>query len=286
MDRETLDRLYNNRAAVPNHQQDIDRWEAASRLTRERALCRLDLPYGAHPRESFDLFTTAEPNRPLLVFIHGGYWQALDKSWFSFVADGFTMPAAGGLANVAVLNYPLAPEADMDRIVASIRRALVWLWREAAPLGFDPNRIYVTGHSAGGHLTAIAALTDWTAQDGAAPVDLVKGGVAISGLYDLLPIRSCYLNDRLRMTGPVAIRNSPQFMLPFHHGGLPPLAFAVGSDETAAFHGQQHDFVKAYAERGGQVTEVTAPGMHHFSIVHELARPDSQIRSALAAMMR
>jgi len=285
VDRDTLDRLYNNRAAVPTHQQDIDRWAAASLRARTALICRLDLSYGAHPRETFDLFTVPQPDRPLVVFIHGGYWQALDKTSFSFVADGFAAPAAGEIANVAVLNYPLAPEADMDRIVASVRRALVWLWREAAPLGFDRNRIYVTGHSAGGHLTAMTALTDWMAMDGAAPPDLVKGGLSVSGLYDLLPIRHCYLNDRLAMDDAVAIRNSPQLILPQWHGPLIPLAFTVGTDETAAFHSQQHDFVKTCLGRGGRVTEVTAPARHHFNIVDELARPGSAIHAALATMM-
>lgn len=285
MDRETLDRLYNNRAAVPTHAQDMERWAAASAESRRRLACRLDLPYGAHPREVFDLFTVPQPDRPLLVFIHGGYWQALDKSSFSFIAEGFAAEAAGQIANVAVISYPLAPEADMDRIVASLRRALLWLWREAAPLGFDRNRIYVAGHSAGGHLTAMAGLTDWAALDGAAPADLVKGGLSVSGLYDLLPIRHCYLNDRLGMTDTVAVRNSPQFILPQWRGRLMPLVCTVGGDETPAFHSQQHDFVRACAERGLQVTEVTAPGMHHFNIADALARPDSMIRLALAEMM-
>lgn len=285
MDRETLDRLYNNRAAVPTHAQDMERWTASSAETRRRLACRLDLSYGAHPREVFDLFTVPQPNRPLVVFIHGGYWQALDKSSFSFIAEGFAAEAAGQTANVAVLGYPLAPEADMDRIVAAIRRALVWLWREAPPLGFDPDRIYVTGHSAGGHLAAMAGLTDWAALDGAAPADLVKGGLSVSGLYDLLPIRRCYLNDRLGMTDVTAVRNSPQMILPQWRGSLMPLVCAVGSDETAAYHDQQHDYVTACAERGARVTGITAPQRHHFNIVDELAQPGSAIQSALTAMM-
>jgi arylformamidase len=285
LDRETLDRLYNNRAAVATHPQDMERWAKSSAAARDRLAGRLDLPYGAHPREAFDLFTVPQPDRPLLVFIHGGYWQALDKSSFSFVADGFATEAAGHLANVAVIGYPLAPEADMDRIVASLRRALLWLWREAAPLGFDRDRIYVGGHSAGGHLTVMAGLTDWTALDGAAPADLVKGGLSVSGLYDLLPVRHSYLNERLGMTDTVAIRNSPQFLLPQWHGPLMPLVCTVGGDETAAFHSQQHDFVRACAERGLEVTEVTAPERHHFNIVDELAVPGSAIQAALAGMM-
>lgn len=286
MDRETLDRLYNNRAAVPTHMQDLERWAAESAKTRSALTLRPDLAYGPHPRETLDLFTVPDPGKPLVVFIHGGYWQSLGKDDFGFVANGFASPAAGQVANLAVINYPLAPEADMDRIVASVRRALLWLWREAAPLGFDPRRIYVTGHSAGGHLVAMAALTDWQALDGAAPFDLVKAGLAVSGLYDLLPIQRCYLNDRLGMSDAIALRNSPLALAAMWRGLLPPLAFAVGADETSAFHAQQHDFVKTYTERGGAVTEITAPAMHHFNIVDQLARPGSSLQAALVSLMR
>ena len=286
MDRETLDRLYNNRAAVPTHPQDMERWAASSAATRQRLACRLDLSYGAHPREVFDLFTVPQPDRPLLVFIHGGYWQALDKASFSFIANGFAAEAASQIANVAVISYPLAPEADMDRIVASMRHALVWLWREAAPLGFDRDRICVAGHSAGGHLAAMAGLTDWAALDGAVPADLVKSVLSVSGLYDLLPIRRSYLNDRLGLTEMVAIRNSPQMILPQWRGRLAPMVCVVGGEESAAYHGQQHDFVTAYAERGGRVTAVTAPDRHHFNIPDELARPGSEIQAAFMGTLQ
>lgn len=174
MDRAALDKLYNNRAAVPTHGEDLARWAAATAAARKSLPAHLDLRYGPHPRETLDLFTVPQSGRPLLVFIHGGYWQALSKDDFSFVAEGFAGAAAGHRANVALLNYPLGPESTMDRIVASIRQALVWLWHEAGTLRFDRNRIHVTGHSAGGHLTAMAALTDWPALDRALPADLVK----------------------------------------------------------------------------------------------------------------
>lgn len=174
----------------------------------------------------------------------------------------------------------------MDRIVASIRQALLWLWREAPPLGLDRNRIYVSGHSAGGHLTAMAILTEWSALDGGAPRDLVKGGLSLSGLYDLLPIRHCYLNEKLGMDDSVAIRNSPRFLLPCWQGGLPGFVAAVGQGETAAFHDQQHDFVSLYRMAGGTVTEITAPDMHHFNIVDELAQPGSAIQASLAGLFR
>lgn len=285
MDRAALDRLYNNRAAVPTHQDDMARWAAASRRARQSIPARLNLRYGTHPRETLDLFTVPEAGRPLLVFIHGGYWQALGKDDFSFTAEGFAGEAAGQIANVAVLNYPLAPETDMDGIAASIRRALAWLWREAASLGFDRDGIYVSGHSAGGHLTAMAALTDWPGLQPGLPVDLVKAGLSLSGLYDLRPIRLCYLNDKLGMDDAMAERNSPVLLAPQRQGFRPPLILVVGELETPAFHGQQHDFVKACEASCGTVTAITAPGKHHFSIVDELARPGCAVQAAIAGLL-
>lgn len=280
-DRAALDRLYNNRAAVPTHQQDLDRWAALSARARAALACRVDLAYGTHPRERLDFFPAGAPGRPLLVFIHGGYWQALSKTELAFVAAAF---AGDSTANVALLNYPLGPEADMDRIVAAVRRGILWLWREAAGLEFDAGAVVVAGHSAGGHLTAMAALTHWHRLDGAAPPDLVRWGVSISGLYDLRPIRHCYLNDRLGMDDAVAERNSPLLRLADRPAWLPPLTCLVGGAETPAFLEQQDAFAAAWSGIGGTVTAVTAPGRHHFDIVDEAIRPGGVLHDAVAAL--
>lgn len=283
MDPAALDKLYNNRAAVPDHPAHIARWQKASEEARAKLSPRLDLTYGAHPLETLNFFPAQHPGRPIVVFIHGGYWQAMDKADCDFVALGLGQPLD---ANVANLNYPLGPEARMDRIAASLRRALLWLWREAAALGADGTRIYVTGHSAGGHMAALAALTDWRALDARAPADLVKGGLAISGIYDLQPIRQCYLNDRLRLDIEEAERNSPLALLRQPRAySLPPLAFAVGEIETEAFHQQQSDFVKVFASIGNLVTAVTYPGCHHFDILHPLGQPGSALQQPLAQML-
>lgn len=282
MDRATLDKLYNNREAVPTHPQDIARWATGSARARAELPHHADLAYGPHPRELLDLFMLAHSGGPLLVFIHGGYWQAMTKDGSSLVAEGFV---PDGLANVAMLNYPLGPEATMDQIVASIRRALLWLWQHAADYGYDRDRIYVSGHSAGGHLTLMSMLTDW-ASLAAAPADLVKGGFSISGLYDLRPIRQTYLNEKLHMDDAVAERNSPILLLPESTAGLGTLICAVGGAETPAFLQQQHDFVTTWKARGGQVTAITVPDKHHFDIVDQMAQPGAVLQTAMAAMLR
>jgi arylformamidase len=287
MDRATLDTLYNNRAAVPTHPQDIARWATESARARAELPHHADLAYGPHPREILDLFALAAPGRPLLVFIHGGYWQAMSKGEASQIANGFV---CDGLANVALLNYPIGPDARMDQIVASIRRGILWLWQHAADYGFDRDRIYVSGHSAGGHLSVMALLTDWPALDAAAPTNLIKGVLSISGLYDLQPIRQCYLNDKLGMDEAEAARNSPIALLPASTAGqlsiTAPLVCAVGGAETPAFLQQQHDFVTKWAAYGGRVTAITVPERHHFDIVDQMAQPGAVLQTAMAAMLR
>lgn len=286
MDRAALDRLYNNRAAVPTHQEDLARWSETTAAARRTYPAQFDLRYGPDPREALDFFSVPEPGKPLVVFIHGGYWQALSKDELGFVAEGFVSEAAGHMANVALLNYPLAPAADMDGIADSIRRGLAWLWGEAEHLRFDRNRIYICGHSAGGHLTVMTTLTDWREIGPDLPSDLVKGGLSLSGLYDLRPIRHTYLNEKLGMDDAQAERNSPLLLLSGFRGELPPLLLAVGADETAAFHEQQHEFVTACKRRGEKVTAITVPGKHHFNIVDELAKPGSAVQGAFARLLQ
>src|SRR5581483_3812481 len=191
MDRAALDAAYNNRAAVADSAAIIARWQEASARFRASHPGRLDLAYGDSPRERLDLFLAAEPNAPTFAFVHGGYWQMNDKEGFAFLAPGVL---AQGV-NVALIEYTLAPQARMDRIVAEVRRAAAWLAEHLGDFGADPGRLYVGGHSAGGHLTAMAMT-----------LNPVRGGLAISGLYDLEPIRLCYLNDKLGLDPAEAAR--------------------------------------------------------------------------------
>ncbi len=190
LDQAALDAEYNLRAAVPSHPAYFARWAAQSEMVRDHVRCRLDIAYGSGRLETFDLFP-ADGAAPLLVFFHGGYWQAMDKSDFSFIAPAYR--AAG--ISVAIVNYTLAPEAEMDAIVAQSRRVIVFLARNAGSLGIAAGRIFVAGHSAGGHLTAMAMLTDWS-QLGL-DRNPIAGACAISGVFDLEPIRLCYLNKVL-----------------------------------------------------------------------------------------
>jgi arylformamidase len=276
-DRSMLDANYNLRAAVAEHQSYFDRYEAASAAFRRRQPGRLDLAYGDSPRQVVDLFLPARARAPLLVFIHGGYWQRFDPKAFTFVAE---QPLAAGAA-VALIGYDLAPAVNMDAIVGQIRRGLGWLYRQGGELGYDHDRMFVAGHSAGGHLAAMALAHDWAA-DGL-PRDLIKGVCAISGIFDLEPIRLCYLNEVLSLDADQARRNSPLHLPPGR--ARCPVTVAVGATETAAFHEQSRAYADKLAAAGWPCRLVVQPDMHHFEIVMSLARPDDALVRLLREQM-
>src|SRR5262245_21226788 len=193
-DQQALDAEYNNREKVKDSADWLSRYAVASAEARAAIPCRLDLAYGSHPGEHLDVFPARGGPAPVHVFIHGGYWHRLDKSDSSLVARAFQSSGAA----VVVINYALIPTVDMDELVRQCRASIVWVHRNAASFGGDPNRIFVSGHSAGGHLAAMLMSTDWSAFAGL-PADVIKAGCGISGLYDLDPIRLSYLNEVLTL---------------------------------------------------------------------------------------
>ncbi len=274
-DQAALDAQYNARARVPDHAAHFERWGRESEAARRDLECRLDLAYGDGDGQNLDFFpaAVAAGGAPVLAFIHGGYWRALDKGVFSYLAPTYV---EAGIAFVAI-GYPLAPAVGLDHIVASVRAAVAWLWRHAAELGCDPARLHVAGHSAGGHLTAMAMAADWAAADGL-PAQLVRGGCGISGLYDLEPIRLTYLNEDLGMDETTARRNSPLHNLDHAAGRL---ILTAGGDESGEFHRQKAEFAAAWRGRGMACDEVAAEGRNHFTVLDDLAAPGSPLHRAV-----
>lgn len=277
-DQTALDRQYNNRARVPEFAEFVTKWTDASAAARAACRGQLDVAYGPGERHRLDIFPADNQPSPALVFIHGGYWQSLDKSVFSFPAPA---AVAAGVAFVA-LGYPLTPEASMDEIVASVRMGLAWLYRHAKDYGIDPNKIHVAGHSAGGHLTAMAMATNWPLVDPALPAALVQTGTAISGLYDLEPIRLCYLNEAIGLDEEDVANNSPIHHIPDTAGTM---FLAVGGDESEEFRRQQKDFFDVWQAPARPAVAVELPEQNHFNIIDSLGDAENPLFGAVNCMI-
>jgi arylformamidase len=268
-DPDWLNAQYNNRALVPDHARHLARWAEASALTRANSACRLDLRYGDGPQESLDLFPSTRPGAPVLVFVHGGYWRALDKSDFSFVAPVFTQ--AGAM--VVVPNYALSPAVSVEHITWQLVRALHWVWSNAAQHGGDPQRIAVAGHSAGGHLAAMLLSCRWKQVAEELPAQLVGGALSISGLFDLEPIRHTpFLQADLQLTPASVRRLSPAFF-PRPKGKL---YATVGADESDEFLRQNQLIRDVWGPTAVPVCE-SLPGKNHFSVLESLVDPAGRL---------
>ncbi|HXO67868.1 MAG TPA: alpha/beta hydrolase, partial [Bradyrhizobium sp.] len=224
------------------------------------------ISYGPGARNTIDVFPSRGEGA-MVVFIHGGYWQALDGSFFSHLAAGLN---AHGVS-VAIPSYDLCPQVSIEDIIAQMRMAV----RELARLG---RRLVVSGHSAGGHLAACLLATDWRSIDTALPDDLVRAAYAISGLFDLGPLVKTSVNNALGLDQAAARRASPLFWPPPSHGSLDAV---VGADESAEYHRQGRVIVDAWGQAGIETRFAEVPGANHFTAIAPLADPDSPMTRRL-----
>lgn len=261
-----LDREYNPRLSVANVPELFAQWRARAEAGREASPRLLrDERFSDAPAATLDFFPASELGSPLLVFIHGGYWRMMDKADFSWVALPFN--EAG--VSVAVTNYSLAPAATLETIVAQTRASLAWLWRNAGRLGFDRGRIVVSGHSAGGHLTAMAMATAWPLLGQDLPDDLVTAGVAISGLFDLHPLaRAPFLMNDLKLDDVRTAALSPALLTPATGA---PLITAVGGDESSEFKRQSRLIRERWPVNAAAGRDLPLQGRNHFSVCDALA---------------
>lgn len=273
-DQDGLDAQYNNRVRFPEYAEHFANWRTWSDQARAEMPVHLDVPFGDDPSERLDVFPAARRDAPIYIFIHGGYWYSLDKADYSYVARGM---APHGVMTV-VPNHGLAPGYRMDEIVRQSRAALAWLWHHAADYGGDRERIYVAGHSAGGHLGMMQLGTDWPKFDhqfdGEVSGDLIKGTCTISGIFDLEPIRLSYLNRTLTLDAAEAARNSP---LSLNYPPKTPLMMVVGDLESAEYQRQNHAMAARWRALGAPLDWVAPQGLNHFNLVNQLINPESDL---------
>ncbi len=272
------DLKYNPRLTVSNFQELVSRWTAESAAVRAGADCVLDIPYGDDPTEMLDVFRAGGESRALLMFIHGGYWRSLDKRDFSFVAPAFTRAGV----TVVIPNYALCPSVTVEYIVKQMLQATAWSFRNGVNFGAPRGRIYVAGHSAGGHLATMMLASLWRVYSADLPEHIVKAGLSISGLYDLTEIvRTPSINNDVRLTKAAAIKLSPT--------NYPPpspdvrLFTAVGANENEGFHVQNRMIGAAWqAVHDG---DVLCPGANHFTVLDRLIDPGSKLHQTALEMM-
>lgn len=273
-----LDEQYDNRARVPEHAQFFARWAEASAQVRAAVPCALDVRYAEGEGATLDVFhagtlvdtAAAAGGAPVLVFIHGGWWRSLDKSDFSFFAPAFT--AAGAM--LVVPNYALCPKASIEHQAIQMTQVVAWVHEHAAAHGGDASRLAVVGHSAGGHLAAMLLTCRWKEVAPGLPPQPLAGALAISGLYDLEPLRHVgRLQGDLRLTPASVARLSPAF---FPRPKAGKLYAAVGLDESDEFLRQNRLIRDVWGPTAVPVCE-TLPGRHHFNVLESLADPAGRL---------
>ena len=268
---------YNARAMIADHADIFLRWKMHSQQARSDLRCHLDIPYGPSAAERLDIFPAAGKSEALLVFIHGGYWRSLDKSDFSFLAREFSRRGV----TLALPNYALCPKVGIEDIVKQNLLAIAWLWHYGARYGVNPGRLYVAGHSAGAHLTAMMLAARWNTYMPELPYNLVKGGLALSGIYDLEPlVHAPFVNQDLKLDRAQARRLSPAAIPP---ATTAPLYTAVGGNESDEFKRQNALIARTW--RYAFAGDIPLPGRNHLTAADELANPQGDLFRCAVSMM-
>ncbi len=276
-DQEALDRQYDQRVLVPNADDYKEREAEMSAQVRERLDCRLDVAYGPSPDEVLDIFPAAQPNAPFVIYIHGGAWTRWHKDDNSYQAPAFV---ERGITYLSV-NFSLVPGVALEEQVRQCRAAVQWAWNNAENFGADPDRMYLAGHSSGAHVVGLLTVTDW-AKDWDLPADAVKGSVAVSGMYDMAPVRLSSRNGYLHLDDAAEARLSAMRQIPDR---MPPMIVAYGGKEQIEFRRHSKDWAAELKRLGHGVTEIDVPGLNHFDMAELLADPESDVMKATYAMI-
>ncbi len=269
-----LDREYDNRTKTPGFDFEgfLKRCAEQSERARQTHHCVLDVPYGMTPAEKLDIFIPANAREERVdIFFHGGYWRMLDKADFSYVANGLV---PHGVVTV-IANYGLIPSVSMDELVTQCRRAVRWTFDNIGQFGGSPDRVSISGHSAGGHLVAMMMAADWRQN--------FVGACAISGIYDLEPIRLSFLNRTLGLDPQTAARNSPILLQSRQRCEL---LVCVGDREGDEYLRQSSEFARAWGVQGVPTRLGVETDHDHFTIREVLGDPDSDLVQQMLALGR
>jgi arylformamidase len=280
MDQQELNDAYSQFIYAPNIKQVAERYYTNSEIVRGRLGEPLKFSYGSKPVESLDVYPTSASNAPIHIFIHGGAWQQGTSASYGFPAELFV--TAG--IHYVVPNFSWIQDVgdSLHPIVDQLRRAIGWVYRNAKTFGGDPDRIYVSGHSSGGHLAGVLLTTDWC-EEGGLPADIIKGGLCCSGMFDLKPVRLSSRSEYVKFTDEMEHAFSPIRHLDNLHA---PLIVAYGSYETPEFKRQSRDFAQAAAEAGKDVRLIVAENYNHMEIIETLANPHGILGRAALEQMR
>jgi arylformamidase len=271
-----LDDQYNQRKLVPDADDYMKRHGELSAKVRAAVECRLDVPYGPSDDEKIDIFPAKQANAPFVVYYHGGAWTRWHKDNNSYQAPVYT----GAGVTYLPVNFALVPKVTLDELVRQCRAAVAWAWKNAKSFGADPDKLYVAGHSSGGHIVGLLATTDWT--EWGLPADAIKGACAVSGMYDLEPVRLSSRNQYLHLDEGMTARNSAMRQIPAR---IPPMIVAYGGGEQIEFRRHSQDWCAELRRRNLPVTDLDLPGLHHFQMAEQFGDADSAVMKALFAMI-
>jgi arylformamidase len=279
MDQQELDDAYDQSKYAANLQQIVQRYATNSEAVRKRLGNPVRLAYGTTPIEGLDLYRAQRPNAPIHVFIHGGAWRSGAAKHAAYQAETFVRAGAHYIA--VDFNNVIETKGDLMPMADQVRRALAWIYKNAASFGGDPNRIFLSGHSSGGHLAGVVLTTDWQKQFGLS-ADLIKGGLCCSGLFDLKPVRFSARSKYVNFNDEVEQVLSSQRHL---HLLNCPVIVGYGTLETPEFMRQSQDFAAAIKSLGRPVELLVGEGYNHFEIPETLANPYGLLgRAALEQM--
>ncbi|MGH7875797.1 MAG: alpha/beta hydrolase [Candidatus Binatia bacterium] len=271
-----LEYQYNPRVSVPKYPELAKVRAAQARKVRESATSWLNVPYGNSPREKLDIYAAEKAGGPVLVYIHGGYWRSGSKEDNCNFVPTFTRRGA----TVVLVEYDLCPHVTVTDIVRQTRTSIAWVYKNIIRYSGDPAKLFISGHSAGGHLTAMALAHDWEKEG--LPVDMIKGAVATSGVYDLDMVMKISVQEQAQLTPQLAKQNSPFLHPPVVRC---PLVIAVGGAEPKGWQQMSEDFFRLCKERGMKVEYLIEPDANHYTMSEHLLDEHRPLTQAMIKLM-